>query len=195
MEVPNDEPDEIKGRSFDCSGRRHKRVSTGGVQTMAGTRPGAEASLAPRRAGKFRGGDETGYRAQARPSGSVGRRHQAMSGCAVRRVDIACVTRSGCHLSAARTTALRRVHLLSSSRVRIASCDPAFERAMQAWDWWRAPVVTSGDDPTCVPTSPSGVLMTWCRPLARQDAHARVQGRTGRRNIAFRGPPVLRGIP
>jgi hypothetical protein len=31
--------------------------------------------------------------------------------------------------------------------------------------------------------------------LAQQDAHARVQAQTDRRNIAFRGPPILRGIP
>ena len=30
---------------------------------------------------------------------------------------------------------------------------------------------------------------------AQQDAHATVQGQTDRRNIASRGPPVLRGIP
>jgi hypothetical protein len=37
--------------------------------------------------------------------------------------------------------------------------------------------------------------MTSFRLLAQQDAHARVQGQTDRRNIAFRWPPVLRGIP
>src|SRR6516225_9971922 len=31
--------------------------------------------------------------------------------------------------------------------------------------------------------------------LAQQDSHARVRGQTDRRNIAFRRPPVLRGIP
>jgi hypothetical protein len=31
--------------------------------------------------------------------------------------------------------------------------------------------------------------------LAQQDAHARVQGQIDPRNIAFRWPPVLRGIP
>jgi hypothetical protein len=37
------------------------------------------------------------------------------------------------------------VHLLSQSRVRIASCDAAFERATQACGTgWPAPVVTSG---------------------------------------------------
>jgi len=30
------------------------------------------------------------------------------------------------------------------------------------------------------------------RLLTQQDAHARVQGQTDRRNIAFRWPPVLR---
>src|SRR4051794_4633771 len=87
VEVPNDEPDEIHGRSFDCSGRRHKSVSPWGVRTMAGRRPEAETPLERRRAGEFSGGDEAGHQAQDQPPGSFWRRQKAISGCAVRRVE------------------------------------------------------------------------------------------------------------
>jgi hypothetical protein len=44
--------------------------------------------------------------------------------------------------------------------------------------------------------SGGGVFRMMCSPLlAQQDARERLQGRTDRRNIAFRGPPVHRGIP
>jgi hypothetical protein len=89
------------------------------------------------------------------------------------------------------------VHLPSQSRDRIASCDAAFERATQAWG------VAGGRQSSrlemirlALRLVLGGVFrMTWCRSLARQDAHARVQGQTGRRNIVFRAPPVLREIP
>jgi hypothetical protein len=45
------------------------------------------------------------------------------------------------------------VHLLSQSRVRIASCDAAFERATQAWDWVASASRHVWSDPACVPAN------------------------------------------